>query len=94
MNLLKNDSPPPSSGIYTQTSGYSPLHTCTADPTVPLASTPPLKMWVQFSSVAQLCPTLCDPMDCSSPGFPVHHQLLVLAQTDVGRNVERIPKKK
>ena len=30
---------------------------------------------VQFSSVAQLCPTLCDPMDCSTPGFPVHHQL-------------------
>ena len=34
-----------------------------------------------FSSVAQLCPTLCDPMDCSMPGFPVHHQLLELAQT-------------
>ena len=30
---------------------------------------------VQFSSVAQSCPTLCDPMDCSMPGFPVHHQL-------------------
>ena len=29
----------------------------------------------QFSSVAQLCPTLCDPMDCSTPGFLVHHQL-------------------
>ena len=28
----------------------------------------------QFSSVAQLCPTLCDPMDCSTPGLPVHHQ--------------------
>ena len=35
----------------------------------------------QFSSVAQLCSTLCDPMDCSAPGFPVHHQLLELAQT-------------
>jgi len=33
-------------------------------------------------------------MDCSSAGFPVHHQLPELAQTDVGRNVERIPKKK
>ena len=32
-------------------------------------------------SVAQLCPTLCDPMDCSTPGFPVVHQLLELAQT-------------
>ena len=31
---------------------------------------------VQFSSVTQLCPTLCDPMDCSTPGLPVHHQLL------------------
>ena len=30
------------------------------------------------SSVAQLCLTLCDPMDCSTPGFPVHHQLLSL----------------
>ena len=30
---------------------------------------------VQFSSVAQLCPTLCNPMDCSTPGLPVHHQL-------------------
>ena len=33
-----------------------------------------------FSSVAQLCLTLCDPMDCSAPGFPVHHQLLELIQ--------------
>ena len=31
---------------------------------------------VQFSSDTQSCLTLCDPMDCSSPGFPVHHQLL------------------
>ena len=35
----------------------------------------------QFSSVTQSCSTLCDPMDCSTPGFPVHHQLLELAQT-------------
>ena len=34
-------------------------------------------------SVAQLCPTLCDPMDCSTSGFPVHHHLLELAQTHV-----------
>ena len=38
---------------------------------------------VQFTSVAQSCPTLCDPMDCSTPGFPVHHQLPELAQTHV-----------
>ena len=31
---------------------------------------------VQFNSVAQSCPTLCDPMNCSTPGLPVHHQLL------------------
>ena len=34
-------------------------------------------------SVAQSCPTLCDPMDCSTPGLPVHHQLPELAQTRV-----------
>ena len=39
----------------------------------------------QFSSVAHLCSTLWDPMDCSMPGFPVHHQLLELAQTHVHR---------
>ena len=39
----------------------------------------------QFSSVAQLCPTLCDPMDCSMPGLPVHHQLLEFTQTHVHR---------
>ena len=33
----------------------------------------PFPYSVQFSSVAQLCPTLCDPMDCSMPGFSVHH---------------------
>ena len=31
--------------------------------------------WDQFGSVAQSCPTLCDPVDCSTPGLPVHHQL-------------------
>jgi len=36
--------------------------------------------WVQFSSVAQLCLTLSNPMDCSTPGFPVHHQLPELTQ--------------
>ena len=38
---------------------------------------------VQFSSVAQSCPTLCDPMDCSTPGLPVHHQLQEFTQTHV-----------
>ena len=39
----------------------------------------------QFSSVVQLCPTLCDPMDCSMPGFPVYLQLPELAQTHINR---------
>ena len=38
---------------------------------------------VQFSSVTQSCPTLCDPMDCSMAGFPVHHQLPKFAQIHV-----------
>ena len=42
---------------------------------------------VQFSSVTQSCLTLCNPMDCSTPGFPVHHQLLELAQTHVHQAV-------
>ena len=37
----------------------------------------------QFRSVAQSCPTLCDPMDCHMPGFPVHYQLSELAQSPV-----------
>ena len=44
---------------------------------------PPLS--VQFSSVTQLCLTLCDPMGCSMPGFPVHHQFPELTQTHVHR---------
>ena len=39
----------------------------------------------QFSSVAQSCPTLCDPMNRSTPGRPVHHQLLEFTQTHVHR---------
>ena len=38
---------------------------------------------VQFSSLAQSCPTFCNPMDCSMPGFPVLHCLLEVAQTHV-----------
>ena len=40
---------------------------------------------IQFSSVTQLCLTLCNPMDCSVPGLPVHHQLPVFTQTHVHR---------
>ena len=42
-------------------------------------------MQVQFSSVAQSCPTLCDPMNHSTPGLPVHHQLPEFTQTHVHR---------
>ena len=46
------------------------------------------KVWgkqisIQFSSVPQSCPTLCDPMSCSTPGLPVHHQLPEFTQTHV-----------
>ena len=40
------------------------------------------QFWL-FSSVAQSCAILCDLMECSTPGFPVHHQLPELAQTHV-----------
>ena len=40
---------------------------------------------VQFSSVTQLCLTLCDPMNRSTPGLPVHHQLLEFTQTHIHR---------
>ena len=41
------------------------------------------KSTVQFSSVAQSCPTLCDPMNCSTPGLPVHHQLPEFTHTQL-----------
>ena len=40
---------------------------------------------VQFTSVTQSCPTLCHPMDCSTPGLPVHHQLPEFTQTHAHR---------
>ena len=40
---------------------------------------------VQFSSVTQLCLTLCDPMTCSMPGLPLHHKLLEFTQTHAHR---------
>ena len=58
---------------------------------VPRSTAFPTKVWpeqdahssVQFSSVAQSCPTLHDPMDCSMPGLPVHHQLPEFTQIHV-----------
>ena len=53
-------------------------------------SSPSLSSSVQFSSVTQSCLALCNPMDCSTPDFPVHHQLLELAQTHVHRVTDAI----
>ena len=57
-------------------SSFLEVHSPTKEAPVSVAS-------VQFNSVAQSCQTLCDPMDCNMTGFPVHHQLLELAQTPV-----------
>ena len=54
-------------------------------PTLDKPACVPTTVLCQFSSVTQSCLTLCDPMDCSTPGLPVHHQLLELAQTHVHR---------
>ena len=43
------------------------------------------KVFSSLQSLTQSCPTLCNSMDCSTPGFPVYHQLLELAQTHVHR---------
>ena len=52
----------------------------------PLHPVPQLHLCsLQFSTVAQSCPTLCDPMNCSAPGLPVHHQLRGFTQTHVQR---------
>ena len=40
---------------------------------------------IQFSLVAQSCPTLCEPMNCNTPSLPVHHQLPEFTQTHVHR---------
>ena len=55
--------------------GYSPQAHKESDTTERLS--------IQSSSLAQSCPILCDPMDCSTPGSPVHHQPLELTQTHV-----------
>ena len=55
-----------------------------------------VELWfssVQFSSVTQLCPTLCNPMNCSMPGLPVHHQLPEFTQTHIHRVSDAIQSK-
>ena len=66
--------------------GDCALHRCTWLPLTPKPGSGPHYLHfssVQFSSLAQSCPTLCDPMNCSTPGFPVHHQLPEFTQTQV-----------
>ena len=46
---------------------------------------------VQFSSVTQSCPTLCNPMDCSTPGLPVHHQLPQFTRTHTHEMFSQLP---
>ena len=50
-----------------------------------ISTNDPASFLFQFSSVTQSCPNLCNPVHCSMPGFPVHHQLPELAQTHVHR---------
>jgi len=55
-----------------------------------MCSSHTVTLYTQFSSVAQSCLTLWDPMDCSIPGFPVYHPLLELAQTHVHRVTDAV----
>jgi len=50
---------------------------------LPLMPQPDPSVHIHFSSVAQSCPALCDPMNNTTPGLPVHHQLLEFTQTHV-----------
>ena len=67
---------------------YLPSHYSSVDCNNPLFPCPLSGSFVvpptkPFSSATQLCPILCDPIDCSKAGFPVHHQLLEFFQTHV-----------
>ena len=61
---------------------FQMFHFLSSCSSLPQAGLCPLSS-VQFSSVTQSCPTLCDSMDCSMPGLPVHHQLPEFTQTHV-----------
>ena len=68
---------------WTSPRGQLPAHTFHLLPKQDFSSPLPRDgaFCLQFSSVAQSCPTLCDPVDCSRPGLPVHHQLPEFTQT-------------
>ena len=59
-------------------------------PTELSGKSPKSKYSIQLSSVAQSCLTLCNPMNCSTPGLPVHHQLPEFTQTHVHRASDAI----
>ena len=67
-----------STPVAVQSSGFQPLNLLSQMPVSPAPQ------WEKSCcSVIQLCPTLCSPMDCSMPGFPVFHHLLEFGQTHV-----------
>ena len=74
----------PSTKRWTHCVCWDALFSGPCHPESPFHSTCPISS-VQFSSVAQSCPTLSDPMNRSKPGLPVHHQLPAFAQTHVHR---------
>ena len=65
-------------GVFTKSGGKEKRQNMNETIMMPLSS-------VQLSSATQSCPTLCDPMNHSTPGLPVHHQLLEFTQTQVHR---------
>ena len=80
--LLPDPSPPPQH-VPCPASAHLTLHwPCLPGPLTPASLPSPS---FQFSSVAQSCPTLCDPMNCSTPGLPVRHHLPEFTQTHVHR---------
>ena len=68
---------------WKESSGRMDTHICIAECLLCSPAITTLLIGYQFSSVIQLCLTLCDPMDWSTPGLPVHHQFPELAQTHV-----------
>ena len=68
--------------MYTKTQFGGKFHTLgTQNPKMTDLEDGAYLVSLQFSSVTQSCPALCDPMDCSTPGFPVHQQLPELTQS-------------
>ena len=82
LSITNSQSPPKPMSIE---SVMPSSHLILCCPLLLLASIFPRISSVQFSSVAQSCPTLCEPMNRSTPGLPVHHQLPEFTQTHVHR---------